>query len=153
MAAGGMDNEQVAARLGTRREVGVFAASHLAPSAAVVSDGLRCFRAITLVGAGHERHVTGGGQVSVKLPQFGAVNTLPGNLKTAIAGTYHAVDFNQVRASLPCRVPAPLHLPLRHEIHAVSLAPRPRRRAGFAGALAAGAEVSGQSGQGLRSEV
>jgi ISXO2-like transposase domain len=29
----------------------------------------------------------------VKLPQFKAVNTLLGNLKTAIGGTYHAFDF------------------------------------------------------------
>ena len=27
------------------------------------------------------------------LPQFKAVNTLLGNLKTALAGTYHAFDF------------------------------------------------------------
>ena len=37
-------------------------------------------------GAGHERIVTGGGKASVKLPQFRAVNTLLGNLKTAITG-------------------------------------------------------------------
>ena len=29
----------------------------------------------------------------MKLPQFNAVNTLLGNLKTAIAGTYHGFDF------------------------------------------------------------
>lgn len=29
----------------------------------------------------------------MKLPQFKAVNTLLGNLKTAISGTYHAFDF------------------------------------------------------------
>jgi len=77
----------------TEEEVAVFAASHLATSATVVSDGLWCFRATTLVGAGHERIVTGGGKASVKLPQFRAVNTLLGNLKTAISGTYHAFDF------------------------------------------------------------
>ena len=77
----------------TEQEVAAFAAHHLAPSATVVSDGLWCFRATTLVGADHERHVTGGGPASVKLPQFRAVNTLLGNLKTAITGTYHAFDF------------------------------------------------------------
>ena len=41
----------------------------------------------------HERVVTGGGKASVELPQFKAVNTLLGNLKTAISGTYHAFDF------------------------------------------------------------
>ena len=29
----------------------------------------------------------------MRLPQFKAVNTLLGNLKTAISGTYHAFDF------------------------------------------------------------
>jgi ribosomal protein L37AE/L43A len=77
----------------TEEEVGVFAAHHLAPTARVVSDGLWCFRAIAVVGAEHERIVTGGGKASVTLPQFKAINVLLGNLKTAITGTYHAFDF------------------------------------------------------------
>ena len=68
----------------TEVEVAVFAASHIAPSATVVSDGLWCFGAATIVGAEHERRVTGGGKASVKLPQFKAINTLLGNLKTEI---------------------------------------------------------------------
>ena len=64
-------------------EVAVFAAQHLATSATVVSDGLWCFRAAAIVGADHERIVTGGGKQSVTLPQFRAGNTLLGNLKTA----------------------------------------------------------------------
>jgi ribosomal protein L37AE/L43A len=77
----------------TTEEVSVFAAQHIAPSATVVSDGLWCFRGTQIVGAAHERLVTGGGKSSVKLPQFKAINTLLGNLKTAIGGTYHAFDF------------------------------------------------------------
>jgi hypothetical protein len=77
----------------TEQEVAVFAAAHIATSATVVSDGLWCFRATTIVGAAHERVVTGGGKASVELPQFKAVNTLLGNLKTAIRGTYHAFGF------------------------------------------------------------
>ena len=77
----------------TEEEVAVFAASHIAPSATVVSDGLMCFGAATIVGAEHERHVTGGGKASVKLPQFKAINTLLGSRKTAISGSYHAFDF------------------------------------------------------------
>lgn len=71
----------------------MFAAQHIATSAHVVSGGLWCFRAAAIVGAEHERIVTGGGKASVKRPQFKAVNTLLGNLKTAIAGTYHAFAF------------------------------------------------------------
>jgi ribosomal protein L37AE/L43A len=77
----------------TAEEVAIFAAQHIATSATVVSDGLWCFRAAAIVGAGHERVVTGGGKASVNLPQFKAVNTLLGNLKTAISGTYHAFAF------------------------------------------------------------
>jgi transposase-like protein len=77
----------------TEKEVAIFAAQHIAVSANVVTDGLWCFRATTVVGAAHDRIVTGGGKASVKLPQFKAVNTLLGNLKTAITGTYHAFAF------------------------------------------------------------
>lgn len=77
----------------TSDEVAVFAARHIATSAHVVTDGLWCFGAVTQIGAEHERVVTGGGRASVELPQFRAVNTLLGNLKTAIAGTYHSFDF------------------------------------------------------------
>lgn len=77
----------------TREQVTVFAAQHIATTARVVSDGLWCFGAVTEVGAEHERVVTGGGRASVDMPQFRAVNTLLGNLKTAIAGTYHSFNF------------------------------------------------------------
>ena len=59
----------------------------------MISDGLWCFRATALVGAEHQRVVTGGGKASVERPEFKAINTLLGNLKTAISGTYHAFDY------------------------------------------------------------
>jgi len=77
----------------TSEEIAVFAGQHIATSATVVSDGLWCFRATAIVGAEHQRVVTGSGRHVAKLPQFKAVNTLLGNLKTAIGGTYHAFDF------------------------------------------------------------
>ena len=77
----------------TSEEVAVFAAKSLAPSATVVSDGLWCFGGVKIVGAEHERIVTGGGAASVKLPQLKAVNTVLSNLKTALSGTYHAFNF------------------------------------------------------------
>ena len=77
----------------TTKGVAAFAAKSLAPSATVVSDGLWCFRGVTLIGADHEPTVTGGSAASAKLPQFKAINTLLGNLKTALSGTYHAFDF------------------------------------------------------------
>ena len=77
----------------TNEEVAIFAASSIAPTATVVSDGLWCFGAVQIVGAAHERMVTGGGKASADLPQFRAINTVLGNLKTALSGTYHAFDF------------------------------------------------------------
>jgi hypothetical protein len=77
----------------TTEEVALFAAKSLAPSASVVSDGLWCFGGVKIVGAEHQRLVTGGGAASVKLPQLKAVNTVLSNLKTALSGTYHAFNF------------------------------------------------------------
>lgn len=77
----------------TKEAIAKWARKSLCASAQVVSDGLWCFQAVTTIGAGHERSVTGGGAASVKLPQFKAVKTLLGNLKTAFAGTCHSFDF------------------------------------------------------------
>src|SRR5262245_5263597 len=61
---------------------------HLAPGARVVSDGLGCFRAVTTVGCAHLPIVTGrASQQPEKIPAFRWVNTVLGNLKTAITGT------------------------------------------------------------------
>ena len=78
----------------TTQAVKAFAAKSLMRPLTVVSDGLGCFAAAEGAGV-HERHVTGGGKASVKLPQFQAVNTVLSNLKTAMAGTYHAVKFEK----------------------------------------------------------
>lgn len=79
----------------TSEAVAMWAAKSLATSAHVVSDGLWCFRGVTIIGADHEPIVTGSGKASAKLPQFKAVNTLLSNLKTALSGTYHAFDFTK----------------------------------------------------------
>jgi len=77
----------------TNEAMSQFAAKSLALPLTVVSDGLGCFTVAGGIGAVHERTVTGGGKASVKLPQFRAVNTVLGNLKNALCGTYHAFDF------------------------------------------------------------
>lgn len=76
----------------TKAALSDFAAKSLVRPLTVVSDGLACFAALNQAGL-HEVTVTGGGAASVKLPQFKAINTVLGNLKTAFAGTYHAFDF------------------------------------------------------------
>ena len=79
----------------TKESIKAFAATSLAAPATLVSDGLGCFTVIKGTGILHEPHVTGGGSASAKHPSFLAVNTVLGNLKTALAGTYHAFDFEK----------------------------------------------------------
>ena len=61
-----------------------------------------------IVGADHERVVTGGGRASVELAQLKAVNTVLSNLKTAASGHLSCVQLRQVCASLPCRTSVPV---------------------------------------------
>lgn len=77
----------------TKEEISKWAEQSLCATAHVVSDGLNCFPGVTVVGASHERSITGGGVASVKQEKFRAVNTFLGNLKTAFAGTFHSFDF------------------------------------------------------------
>jgi len=58
----------------------------------VVSDGLACFNAVTDMGCGHEVHIVGSGPESVEHPAFHWVNTMLGNVKNALRGTYHAIQ-------------------------------------------------------------
>lgn len=67
-----------------------WARQHLAADAAVLSDGLYCFRAIAAT-CPHGHIVTGGGPASVERREFTWVNTLIGNVKNALHGTCHAV--------------------------------------------------------------
>lgn len=73
-------------------EIEAMAKAHLAPTARVVSDGLGCFRAVTKAGCTHAPiNVTKAADHGEKLAAFRWVNTVLGNLKTAIAGTLKTV--------------------------------------------------------------
>ena len=56
----------------------------------VVSDGLACFNAVTKAGCIHEPHIVGGGKLAVEHPAFKWVNTILGNVKNSLKGTYHS---------------------------------------------------------------
>jgi transposase-like protein len=77
--------------------VEAWAKQAIGSSAQVRSDGLGCFRGVTASGAAHAAIITGGGtgRAAAQHPEFKRVNTVLGNLKTAINGTYHAFDFRQ----------------------------------------------------------
>jgi len=64
---------------------------NLSKGSVVVSDGLACFKAVTETQCEHFSIVTDCGPDSVKKAQFIWVNTMIGNVKNAIVGTYHAI--------------------------------------------------------------
>jgi len=73
--------------------IAAMAKAHLQPTARIVSDGLGCFRAVTRAGCTHEPvnvSKTLDGK-SEKLVCFRWVNTVLGNVKTAIVGTLKSV--------------------------------------------------------------
>ena len=57
----------------------------------MVSDGLAYFHGVTAAGCSHKKTVVGSGRASVQRPEFPWVNTILGNIKTALRGTYHAI--------------------------------------------------------------
>lgn len=78
----------------TGEDVVVFCLNTLAPGCVVVSDGAPSFNYAKWNRiAQHQPIVTGGGKQACEIPQLKAVNTVLGNLKTGIAGTYHAFKF------------------------------------------------------------
>ena len=72
-------------------EIAASAQQHLGTGTRVVSDGLACFNGVTAAGCVHEPIVTGGGKAAVERPEFRWVNTILGNVKSALRGTYQAV--------------------------------------------------------------
>lgn len=78
------------------KDIQAWAKAALATSAMVISDGLWGFQGVTArEGVSHTAHVTGHGKKAAMHPQFHWVNTMLGNLKTSLAGTYHAFDFSK----------------------------------------------------------
>ena len=77
----------------TAEDVVVFSMNSLASDSHVVSDGAPSFNYVIWCGASHESIVTGGGQQGCELPKLKAINTVLGNFKTGIAGTYHSFKF------------------------------------------------------------
>lgn len=74
-----------------RKQVKSFARRILAPGALVVTDGLACFRGVADAGGTHYPILAGSGRRAAQLPSFRWINTVLGNIKTAITATYKAV--------------------------------------------------------------
>jgi len=71
-------------------EISVWSQQHLTAGSTVISDGLACFNAVADAGCEHDKIVCGGGRSSVEEPEFYWVNTILGNLKSALRSTYHS---------------------------------------------------------------
>ncbi len=78
------------------KEISRWAKCHIAPGSRVISDGLACFSAVKEAGCSHNAIVTGGGPGSVTRKEFIWVNTMIGNVKNALIGTYHAINHKHL---------------------------------------------------------
>ena len=78
----------------TSQAIGQWAKARLKPGCVVLSDGLGCFAAVTEAGCIHLPRVVG--TLKPKdLPEFKWVNTVLGNLKTTLAGAFHALKYRK----------------------------------------------------------
>lgn len=74
-----------------RRRVKSLVKRIIVPGAAVLTDGLACFRGVADAGCIHVAIATGSGRRAARHPAFKWVNTMLGNIKSAIVGTYRAL--------------------------------------------------------------
>lgn len=110
-----------------------WARTNLAPGSTVRSDGLACFTAVTAAGCAHRPTVVGGRKPK-DLPEFRWINTVLGNLKTSLTGSYHAFDFRKYAARYLAAFTYRFNrrfdlrtLNTRLLVAAVTCAPQPRR--------------------------
>ena len=72
-------------------ELAHWSKKQLVTGSTVISDGLACFNAVIKAGCLHYKIVCGGGRASIEESEIYWVNTVLGNLKSALRRTYHAV--------------------------------------------------------------
>lgn len=81
----------------TLQSIAQWAKNELASGSTVLSDGLACFSAVTEAGCTHQPTVVAGRKPK-DMPEFQWINTVLGNLKTSLTGSYHAFDFQKYAA-------------------------------------------------------
>jgi len=74
----------------SRHEIELWSQEYLTPGSTVTSDGLNCFAGVTTAGCEHCRVVTGSGKKAGKTPVFTWLNTILGNIKNSLRGSYHS---------------------------------------------------------------
>src|SRR6187549_1534152 len=83
-----------------KKEIETLAKRDFAAGSNVVSDGLSCWTAVEQAGCSHFPMLTGSGPQAVKWVPFNWVNTALGNIKTALAGTYHHISAKHAQRYL-----------------------------------------------------
>jgi transposase-like protein len=83
-----------------KKEVERIAKRDFAAGSTIVSDGLACWTAVLAAGCSHVAMTTGSGKQAASWTPFKWVNTCLGNIKTAIAGTYHHVSAKHAQSYL-----------------------------------------------------
>jgi len=78
----------------TSKAIGTSAQARLLPGTLVRSDGLGCFASVADAGCIHLPAVVGDLKPR-DLPEFNWVKTMLGNLKTTLAGTFHALRYSK----------------------------------------------------------
>jgi hypothetical protein len=118
----------------TRKAIAEWASAALRPGCTVLSDGLACFAGVTEAGCIHQPTIVGGRKPK-ELPMFHWVNTVLGNVKTGLAGAYHAFGFHKYATrylgAITYRFNRRFHLhalPHRPLVAAVATGPRSEHR-------------------------
>ena len=96
-------------------------------------DGSACFHGVTAAGCSHEKIVIDSVRASMQRPEFRWVNTVLGNIKTALRGTYHGIrpkyaqrQLSEFECRFKCRFELPGIIP-RFSYVAFRTPPMPER--------------------------
>lgn len=115
----------------TLKAISSWAKANLSSDCRVLSDGLACFTAVTEAGCQHHPMVAGGRKPK-ELPEFLWINTILGNLKTSLGGSYHSFGFAKYAprylAAFAYRFNRRFQLdtlPMRLLVASVTIGPRP----------------------------
>ena len=84
----------------TKTEVNEWSYQNISTGSRVVSDGLSCFQVIEENGNVHESVVVGNSKDPEKTARLHWVNTILGNLKTSLKGTFHKLSPNHLNRHL-----------------------------------------------------
>lgn len=81
-------------------EIMRWSEKNLDVGSSVLSDGLSCFIGVKKAGFNHHYLVVGNSRDANKTAAFDWVNTILGNLKTALAGTFHKLSAHHLQRHL-----------------------------------------------------